>query len=74
MKRKIKKKERIELTNEELSLLLEALKYQVKRVREDMFYRNEHPREFYEIYLRRYFDLMNKIDYKIPKTVMLPKF
>ena len=53
----MKKDDIIELDSAEVSLLLEAVKKQIKRVEEDKFYRNEHPDAFYQIYLGRYWNL-----------------
>jgi hypothetical protein len=66
----------IELSSEERSLLIEVLKGQMKRVREDMFYRHDHPDAFYEVYLQRYSHLIQKLDAIFPKAVFIkwPKF
>lgn len=75
--KKVKKEDSlIELDSSEVSLIIEALRDKEKAVREDMFYRNDHPREFYQIYLERYFRLKNKFDAIIPRAVFIkmPKF
>lgn len=77
-KTKIEKKPSnvVELSGDEVSLIMEALKNMEKKVREDMFYRREHPNAFYEIYLERYYRIMNKLDIRIPKAIFIkmPKF
>jgi len=71
-----KKDDIIELDSAEVSLLLEAVKKQIERVKEEKFYRNEHPDSFYEIYLERYWNLVKKFDRKIPYAIFIkmPKF
>jgi len=53
------KKETFQLDNGEVALIFEALKEQEKKVRDEMYYRPQHPRGFYEIYLDRYNKLLN---------------
>lgn len=53
------KKHTFQLDTGEVALIFEALKAQEKKVRDDMFYRPEHPRGFYEMYLDRYNKLLN---------------
>lgn len=71
MKKQSKKddKETFQLDGSEVALIYEALKIQEKKVREEMFYRAEHPRVFYEIYLRRYGKLLNDFSGK-PRAVL----
>ena len=66
----------VEFDNEEISLLLEAVKNQIKKVEEERFYRNQHPEGFYDIYLERYWEIVNKLDRKLPRAVFIkmPKF
>lgn len=76
-KRKVSAKDTfIEIDRGELSLIIEALEKMRKKVEEDRFYRNDHPREFYDIYLERYWRLIEKLDVKIPKAIFIkmPKF
>ena len=77
MKKTKKNKEIIiELEDGELSLIVEALKKQVKKVWEDKFYRAYHPECFYDIYIKRYGRLIEKLDVRVPKAVFIkmPKF
>lgn len=66
----------IEFDNAELALLLEAVKKQIKSVEEERFYRRTHPEGFYNIYLERYWRIVEKLDRKLPKAIFIkmPKF
>ena len=66
----------IELEDGEVNLIMEALKNQLKKVKEESFYSPKHERGFYEIYIDRYYRLLNKLDVKLPKVIRmkLPKF
>jgi len=75
-KKTIRKEDIIELDSGEVSLLLEAVKKQIKKVEEERFYRHEHPDAFYDIYLERYWNLVKKLDRRIPHAIFIkmPKF
>ena len=66
----------IELDNAEINLIIEAIRDKRKKVEEDRFYVRCHPEEFYNIYLRRCNDILNKLDIRIPRAVFIkmPKF
>jgi hypothetical protein len=80
MKKKTKRRptttDLVEFDNSEITLLLEAVKGQIKRVEEDRFYRHQHPGDFYDIYLERYWRIVEKLDRKLPRAVFIkmPKF
>lgn len=61
----------IEFDNSEISLMLEAIKSQIKKVEEERFYRHYHPEGFYRIYLERYWRIAEKLDRKLPKAVFI---
>lgn len=68
--KKIKeKKHTFQLDSGEVALIYEALKIQEKKIREEMFYRPEHPRGFYEMYIDRYNKLLNEF-HGGPRVVM----
>lgn len=74
--KKDKLKDVIEFDNDEMCLLLEAVKKQIKKVEEERFYRREHPDGFYTIYLERYWKIVSKLDRKLPRAIFvkMPKF
>jgi len=69
---KKKTHEQIELEYEEMSLIIEALQKQEKKIREDRFYRREHPEAFYDVFLERYVRLLNKLSLST-KIINVPK-
>lgn len=56
--------------------ILEAVKKQIKNIKEERFYRHDHPDCFYDIYIDRYWNLVKKLDRKIPYAVFIkmPKY
>lgn len=81
MKKKTTKKLKPEgepyyLTDDETVLIMEALKNHEKKIREEKFYRHDHPDLFYEVFLERLWKIMNKIDrpIRIIKGVKFPNF
>lgn len=69
---KKEKYEIVELEDGEISLIIEALKKMEKKVREDRFYRHEHPEGFYDIFLERYGRLLNKLSLST-KIIKIPE-
>lgn len=70
------KRQDIELDSAEVSLITEAVKEKLSRVREERFYRQDHPDGFYEIYLQRYSRILDKLNIRVPRVlyVKMPKF
>jgi len=75
-KKKVVEKSTIELESDELHLIIEALRKQEEKIREERFYRRSQPEGFYNIYLERYWRLLDKLDRRLPNPIYikLPKF
>ena len=70
---KNEKLEVVELESGEMALIIEALKKMEARIREERFYRHDHPEGFYDIWIERYNRLLNKLSLST-RIIKVPKW